>query len=368
MRNTPLLMTLFASLTATAAGCMQTECATGTIERDGRCEPATAQPDPADCGPGTELQGDLCVPVTIPTHCDPTTTMEQTEPDGSITCIGTGGGGCDTPIACPTPTGGKVTMCGQLYDFENMSKFSESGGSAASCDPQAPATSGPCALQILVYDAFEFGMNPTTAQQLSYDSVTVDKCGRFRVAGITPGSSPFIGLGIDDAGMPLGPSGVTVTVGVAAPKGDGPVIQGFEGFIVKASTAGLWQASGGPPLSGGIYAPVFRKHKKGTGDPFEPQPGVAITDGGSTIMSRDSYFVAGELTHQTIDPAAMVTGANGTTLVTGAMVSTLTSYGGMGGLSAGCRWEPHAGASLPGIVFIQVFRKLDAISGGPCPD
>src|SRR5262249_37262369 len=148
--------------------------------------------------------------------------------------------------------------------------------------------SGPCALQILAFDAIAFGTNPQTAQPLPVDSVTIDKCGRYRVAGIeTNGTGPFIGLGVDDAGQPLGPTGVTVTVGVAAPKSDGPVIQGFEAWINKASTAGSWQSTGGPALANGIYAAVFRKHKKGSGDPFENQVGAQITKG-SPIQTNSS--------------------------------------------------------------------------------
>jgi hypothetical protein len=374
MRNTPLLITLLASLTGTLSGCAQTECGDGTIERDGRCEPSSADIDPAKCGPGTELQGTECVPVVLPTHCDPGTTIEQVNDDGTITCIGTGGGDCNSPIACPTPMGAtKVSICGQLFDFENNSKFSDGGSSTAICDSTAPASSGPCALQILAFDAIAFGTNPSTAQPLPVDKVTIDKCGRYSVVGIeTNGTGPFIGLGIDDAGMPLGPQGVTVTVGVAAPKADGPVIQGFEGWIVKASTAMGWQANTtpanmGPPLSGGVYVPIYRKHKKGTGDPFELQSGVTVTDQGNMIPTRDYYFPAAETNHVNIDLAATSTGANGTVLITGAAVSESTAYGGSGGLGPGCRWDAHAGASLPGIVFIQVFRKLDII-GQTCAD
>lgn len=370
MRNYHLLVPLFASL-ASAAGCTQTECATGTIERDGKCEPADVQTSAGQCGPGTELQGDICVPVVTPTHCDPATTEEQTNPDGTITCIGTGGSSCDTPIACPTPSGTKMTICGQLYDFENNAKFSDTTGSG-NCDPANPATSGPCALQIQAYDAIAFATNPSTAAPLTVDSVTIDKCGRYRVAGIDTGpAGPFIGLGIDDAGMPLGPAGVTVTVGVAAPKAEGPVLQGFEGWIVKASTTQLWTTSGGtgaPTLSGGIYAAVFRKHKKGVGDPFENQSGVTIQKSGTDATSQDWYFQPTELTHQNLLATATATGANGTALVTGAMISDgAAAYSAQTGLGPGCRWEAHAAASLPGIVFIQVYRKLDII-GQTCND
>ena len=53
------------------------------------------------------------------------------------------------------------------------------------------------------------------------------------------------------------------------------------------------------------------------------------------------------------------TGANGTGFVNNATLNDGLYYG-QGGLGAGCVWEGHAAASLPGIVFIQVFRKTDA--------
>jgi hypothetical protein len=376
MRNYPLLITLFASLAASA--CNQTECGTGTIERDGTCQPATVQTDPGMCGPFTELQGDRCAPQFPPTECDPSTTMPNVDPDtGVVTCIGTGGGGCDTPIACPAPTGStKITICGQFYDFQDNTKFAESGGASGNCDPASPTTSGPCALQLLAFDAYAFGSNPQTAQPLAVDSVTIDKCGRYRVAGIeTSGTGPFIGLGIDDGppGTPLGPTGVTVTVGVAAAKADGPAIQGFEAWIVKATTVGAWQASGGPMLATGIYAPVYRKHKKGNGDPFEPQgAGVEATkDPNGPIATGPSgpafYFDAAETMRTTIDTNNTTTGANSTVLITGASVNDSVVYGGQNGLGPGCLWQKHAGASIPGIVFIQVFRK-DNIFGQTCND
>jgi hypothetical protein len=124
----------------------------------------------------------------------------------------------------------------------------------------------------------------------------------------------------------------------------------------------------GPPLSGGIYAPVFRQHRKGSGDQFANQAGVTFTKAGNTVPANDYYFTAAETMRTTVDTNATATGANGTALITGATIDDSVMYAGTGGLGTGCRWEPHAGASLPGIVFIQVFRKIDAVVGGPCND
>jgi hypothetical protein len=55
----------------------------------------------------------------------------------------------------------------------------------------------------------------------------------------------------------------------------------------------------------------------------------------------------------------MVTGANGTALVTGALVSDGVVYSGTGALPAECRWDTHPGATLPFIVFIQIKRPIN---------
>jgi hypothetical protein len=60
---------------------------------------------------------------------------------------------------------------------------------------------------------------------------------------------------------------------------------------------------------------------------------------------------------------------NGTALVTNRAISESVAFDGLGGLGTGCRWEPHAAASLPGVVFIQIFRKADLIGQpGSCTD
>jgi hypothetical protein len=366
MRNQTILLALLASLTA--SGCQMIECADGTIERDGRCMPAV-DPGPSICGPFTELQGDRCVPQFPPTVCEEGAESELDPATGVTICKGGGETPCGFPLTCSKPTGAtKQTFCGQLYDFETNIPFAEpgvmTGDPAIPCDPGNPTT-GPCGLKLIPYDALAFAANPATALPLAFGTHYLDNCGRFRLKDVeTSGVGPFIGLGVDDASG-LGPTGVTVTVAVAAPKQANMATANMEHFIVTPATIDKW--TGGPPLSGGIYAPIFRKHKLGNGPSAEPQPGVTMTRMGNEIPNNDFYFQAAQTTRTTIDPNATATGANGTALVTNAVAGDGLIYSGKGGITdtAACKWDERAGASLRDIVFVQIFRKLD-VFGKTC--
>jgi hypothetical protein len=344
-------------LTAVAAGgCKSVDCGDGTIERNGQCQPADETVGNAVCGPFTVLQGDKCVPMFPPTQCDPATTSADVDPaTGVTTCIGTGGGGCGAPFACPTPASGKQTICGQIYDFENMSAFADTGAVGAKCG--TGSTSGPCSIQIKAFDAISFAMNPQAATELAHGPVYQDDCGRYRVPDISAPGGPFVALGIDDAdAAKAGPTGTTNATGVATKFVLNGVVKDFEAFIVTGATTASWEGSpGAPPLSGGYYVDVFRAHSTG----FAPQAGVTVTKSGVTIPNNDWYFTSTEITHDTIDSAATATGANGSAIITGASVADGVAYSGQGALPAECRWDTHPGASLPFIVFIQIKRPIN---------
>jgi hypothetical protein len=372
MKRNIILCVLLSGSLLSVSSCKDVECGDGTIERDGTCQPASATTSSGMCGPFTELQGDRCVPQFPPTTCDPATSIPTIDPDtGVTTCIGVGGGGCSAKFACPAPTAAnRFTVCGQIYDFENGAKFVAADATGAMCDPAAPATTGPCALAINAYDAISFAMNPATAKKLTADSITIDDCGRYRLVNLdTTGTSPFIGLGIDDAGMTPGPGGVTVSTGVAAEKAD-VIVENFEAYIVKSSTYAMWAGSGGPSLANGIYVATYRKHKLVDGvDRHAPQDGVTFAHlNGTTYPGDDHYFTAAQTTHQTLDGAASVTGMNGTALVANRSVAEQVNFVGQGGIGSGCAWKPHAAASIPGIVFIQIFRKMDSGAAGSCTE
>src|SRR5438309_3649674 len=122
MRVASLMFLAF--VTTTAPACKSIECGTGTIDRDGTCAPADDMVGTAMCGPFTMIQGNQCVPMCPPTICEPGTTEEETGSDGVTTCKGTGvAAGCSGDITCPNPASGKQTICGQIYNFEDGSKF-----------------------------------------------------------------------------------------------------------------------------------------------------------------------------------------------------------------------------------------------------
>ncbi|MEJ7604197.1 MAG: hypothetical protein WKG01_40405 [Kofleriaceae bacterium] len=357
MRTVFLLGALFGF-----SSCDSVECGDGTIERDGKCVPANVVVDNATCGPFTELEGTVCVPELPPTLCDGETTEENIDPEtGVITCVGTGAGGCTAPFPCGTPVAGKQSICGQLYDLETNQKLSKADATGAPCT--ASEATGPCAIGIRAYDAIAFGSDPGSAMPLAVEEITIDDCGRYGVKGITVPAGPFIGLGIDDANPAnQGPLGITNTVGVTTLKAPGTATQKFEAFVVAKSVTDMWTASGGPPLSGGLFVPIFRAARTGLAN----QENVVVTRNGAVIPDDDHYFVD-QTGHTTIDPAATATSTNGTAIITNAAVTESTAYSAqVGPLPAQCVWEKRAGASLPFIVFVSVFRPANAL-GMTCP-
>ena len=286
--------------------------------------------------------------------------------DGVATDAGSEALLCSSQLACPAPSSGsKQTICGELYDLETDAALSD-GVVGTPCT--TTIASGACSLAIEAYDALAFSSNPATAVPLAHGSVELDSCGRYRVTDIeVTGIGPFVALAFDDAAG-RGPAGTTVTTVISTPKIAGNATDQVEAWIVKESTTTQWTASGGPPLSGGLFVPLFRAHALDTPatDPFAPQPGVTLTKAGYVIPQY--YFAADAVDRTTIDTTAATTGANGAALIPNAVAAEGVIYAGAGGLAdpTSCRWHPHVGMSLPNVVFVQIFRPLDVI-GYQCP-
>jgi len=366
MRNQTILLSLLAAMTS--SGCKMVECADGTIERDGKCMPGDGDSVISKCGPFTHLAGDQCIPDFPPTVCESGAESMLDPETGVTTCLGGGLPPCGTAITCSKPDGAtKQSFCGQISNFQDNTPISDPVGTPGElCNENS--TSPACKLQVLAYDALVFADNPTTPPLAMGE---IDNCGRFRLKDVeVGGTGPFIGIGLDDA-TGLGGTGETVTVAVAVNKQGGVGVNNIEHWIVKPATVGMWVGSGGPPfsMSAGIYAAVFRAHKPGSGVGMasDLQTGVTIQKNGADIPANDFYFSNTDTTRTTIGSGLTATGTNGTVLVTGGIPKEGLVYAARGGLGAGCEWDPHAGASLPGIVFIQIFRKKD-VFGQTCMD
>ena len=357
-----VVLAYLTGLGAFAWGCKGVDCGDGTTERDGICVPANETVATGKCGPFTVLQGDTCVPMFPPTVCDPGTTQPDIDKGtGVTTCIGTGMTSCSAKVACPVPTDGKQILCGQIYDFETGLPFAAPGATGAQC-PTAPTASGPCSLGIRAFDAVAFAMNPTTTAPLATDAVYIDDCGRYKVPGVVQPTGPFIALALDDPAQ--GAGGSTNPVGIATAKGANQATKDLDAFVVRGTIAAGW---GTPSLAAGVYAAIYRGHRTGT----DLAAGVQFTIGPANMpattvdASRDFYFGAAAATRTTLDATSSATGANGTALVSGTNLGE--DYSGRGGgIPAQCTWETHAGAAIPGVVFVQTFRPTD-LPGMTCP-
>lgn len=349
-------------------GCQQsTECGEGTIERNGTCEPADVSVDDAKCGANTKVVGDQCVPVFEATQCDPSSTDKDLDVSTNITtCVGKagGGGGCGAPIACPQPSSGMQTICGQFYNIENNELFVSDTATGTRCDPAAPTASGPCALRVTPFDAIQFATNPTMATPLNVADVYIDDCGRFRLSDITPpAASPFIALGTDDRDpTKQGPTGVTNITGIATATAPNTAAKDVEGFIATPQTTTKWAMTGGPTIANGIYVMMFRQKRAPS---RLTQAGVTMIKGTPPNLApsptTDHYFVNTDVQRERIDTAANATGANGTALVTDASLMNMTVFSGSpSSLPAECRWSVHVAQTVAGIVFVQVLRPVNA--------
>ncbi|HEU4615403.1 MAG TPA: hypothetical protein VFS15_25085, partial [Kofleriaceae bacterium] len=170
----------------------------------------------------------------------------------------------------------------------------------------------------------------------------------------------YIGLGVDDADKSKsGPTGYAVTAAIAFNKDPNKTTKGVELWLVKPSTTTGWATNNGPNvLTTGVYAGVFRAHAEGVGDQYANQAGATITTG-AAVTPNDFYFGAADTNRTSLDMSAMATGANGTVLVdnTGLLTSPWSGTGGIAD-TANCKWDQHIAATLQGIVFIQVYRKV----------
>ncbi|MEM9487967.1 MAG: hypothetical protein AAGC55_02420 [Myxococcota bacterium] len=351
-----------------SAGCDSLSCGDGTIERDGTCEPADNSKDPnAVCGPGTTFDPatQTCESTFEPVVCDEGSTVPVTDPvTGVTTCVGTGSGSCATPLVCPTPDPGEVSICGQIFDLETKTPITTDSDSTDVCSD--PGAGGPCALFLAVFDAFAFANNPSSPPLEA--EVTVDECGRFRAVGIEAPTMGAIGIGGDD--LPDSGNDIYTLSAAAALVVGGQTINGLRVFLARNETDAAWTESAGrPAVLGGLtfgqkgsYVPLYSYGA-------QPIAGVSVTasDLGGTPMPTERantfYFADQGDSLTTVDTALETTGPNGAGLLVN---SPLGSHSGSGSEISDCTWPIRAGAAPPGVIFVQEMPLLSADQSEPC--
>lgn len=345
-----------------SVGCDALDCGPGTIEKNGSCAPADDDPSAAQCGAGTVLGPSGKCEAEEVVVCDPDTTVEQEDPATHvITCVGTGETGCNSPIACPAPSAGRITICGRLYDTQTGAPIEDAGATGAVC-PGTPTADGPCSLKMQFFDAVEFAGNPTGATpQTPAGGLTIDTCGRFRASDLPEASLGFMGVAVDDAN---GTADRHKLTGVALANGDALPARNVSAYATRNETDTTWTS--GAALAGQSFATrgallmVFRHRGEGVAD-------VTARRGNQAVPNDDYYFTdASTLTRNNVDTATgrNKTGMNGAVLVLDA-THAVSSYDGVGGEPATCQWPSNLAAAVLGVVFVQ---HKDAVQGGAlCP-
>jgi hypothetical protein len=358
---------ILASVLATSivsTGCKSLDCGEGTIERDGVCSPADDNPGSANCGPFTMLENGVCVPMFDPTICDPGTTEEILDPDtGVITCQGTGAGDCSAPLSgCDVAAPNTMTVCGRIYDVEDDTVVGMGSADTGQC-PMGGEANGSCALVIRPYDALLFAGNPTGTMPLNAAEIYHDRCGRFRMRDIVLAGAPFVGLGV--APHPAQGSTNRLT-GVAFPSQNGGALRDVVAYTTRMATDMMWTSTAGEGTSlatQGVYVHIYRANGT-TNMPLSgaPATGVTITQGGSALPNDDYYFSDSNPSQRTTLVEDPPTGATGTGLIL--RQPDLNPYSGMGGgLPGGCNWYTSMGATIGGVVFVQIHNPV----GASCP-
>jgi hypothetical protein len=334
------------------SGCTQVECGDGTIEVDGVCQIGDGfDPDNPICGPGTHLESGECVPnIDPPAVCGPNTNPEV-QPDGTILCVGTGGGGCGS-ISCGSPAGSNMSLCGQLYDVETgaIIRQVDPPPTGQPCDEANPTADGPCALSVEFYDPLAFAANPAGTSPLNADTKLINDCGHFIGVNVTRPFNGFAAVAIEDCtDMDCGDD-VRLT-GIAFPVEAGEVRRDLRAFAIRRTTDEIWTSSAGDPFAGGasfvdkgVYGPVFNHE----GVPVE---GVVITAGGATRPADDYYFSDTDPTlRTTVDTDLSSTGPNGMGLMVN---SSLGNHSGVGGEPDGCEWQSELATSIATVLFFR---------------
>lgn len=337
-------------------------CGQGTLRIDGVCLPATTI-DESSCGPGTHLD-DLtgeCIADAPPASCVGTCIAEEVADDGSVSCVcGVGGvrDGCHCLglSACPPPTLGRVSLCGQLYDASSGDAVF-GARTDESCDPESPTDTGPCALRVAVYDALELAADPAAAEPLEANVVELDDCGHVWLSSVIVPLSGVVAVVVDDAGDDAYVRSATVVAVEAGQRyPDLPVL------LLSREADAAWTTAAGDPFGSDTLA------QRGVAMTRSISAGAPVVDAQLTCGGEpaDAYYFADleRWSAAAIDPARERTGFNGAVLSTTACLSP----GIDGGLDAACEWPSQAAAPIPGLfVSEELIAHVAGDPAIPCP-
>jgi hypothetical protein len=281
---------------------------------------------------------------------------------GTVVCVGTGGGGCETDLTCPQAAANKVSVCGRLYDVETDEPIIGTDAMGATCGSGSEVVDGPCEFEITFYDALEFAGDPGGATPIEPQDFRIDDCGRYLAHNLNRPQLGFLGIGVDDcsAANTTGCAGAAPDdhrlTGVAFPVSSAQVRNKQKTYVVRRTTDMQWSTDAGLGATTfadrGAFMTVFTIATV-------PEPGVQITEGGSVEAANDYYFDdASTTTRSSIDPSLDATGMNGAGIK---LNSALVEHSGTGGaLPSGCVWDSALAASIPTVLFFSPRSALMA--------
>jgi hypothetical protein len=273
---------------------------------------------------------------------------------------------CDMPLDCPDPSGGRVAICGQIYDIGTSDEIRDPGANGTICDPLAPDTTGPCALTVAFYDMSMYVNDPDGTPELATAQTIVDDCGRFRGVDIERPGLGQVGVVVDDPPAvaidadPYMPTFVTFSLSADQAEAGTTVV------ATHRNTDAGWMTSAGDPFGGGTTFADKGAHFAVFFNGDTHAEGVAATVAGAEVPEDDFYFTDTVVWNRlTVDGSRLTTGPNGAALVVNSVV---TDHGGMGGEPEGCSWPTFLSASIEGVIHhVDYFTEDDSNPGEPCP-
>jgi hypothetical protein len=329
----PLPLVLLGAMLLGATSCNRTVCGAGTVARFNSESGVTecvvpSAPQGVQCDPAsTLLQGGLCQadPSKFPS-CGPGTRLDT----ATRSCVPTGAGGVvPRPCDAQQPAG---TFCinGTIRSLRDDT-----------------FTTG-VTLEVRVYDPLAFLADP---QGTPPQRTTTTSDASFVLNGVQDTSGTgLVAVAVTELGSSTFVLGAVGLQGVQA--GGRYTVDAFavESALVAQWDQGAGLAGANTFAANGAYVARFIDEQRGRDACGQPVADVVLTSAGTPVGQQ--FYFRGNLA--TIDRTLQATDA-----VTGSLVTinrqTLTTYSGSGGriLSS---WETLAGASAPGVAFVQSFH------------